>query len=38
MDFLNQVHAFFLAGFDQVNGVQGLIIAVVAALIVPNWR
>ncbi|MGX6647572.1 hypothetical protein ACWCOP_06475 [Maricaulaceae bacterium MS644] len=38
MEFLNDVLAFFRAGFDQVNGVQGLIIAFVAALILPSWR
>lgn len=38
MEFLNEVGAFFQAGFDQINGVQGVIIALVAALVMPDWR
>ena len=38
MEFLSEVGAFFQAGFDQINGVQGVIIALVAALIMPDWR
>ncbi|MGJ3233174.1 MAG: hypothetical protein ACFE0P_15395 [Oceanicaulis sp.] len=38
MEFLNDVWAFFQAGFDQINEVQGVIIALVAALILPAWR
>lgn len=38
MDIVNDVLAFFQAGFDRVNGVQGLIIALVAALLLPGWR
>ncbi|MBI1265140.1 MAG: hypothetical protein GC187_10455 [Alphaproteobacteria bacterium] len=36
MDFLQQVLDFFRAGFNQVNAVQGLIIALVAALLLPR--
>ena len=38
MDLVNAVLDFFRAGFDQVNAVQGLIIALVAALVLPDWR
>ncbi|MFW5660623.1 MAG: hypothetical protein ACOC05_04475 [Oceanicaulis sp.] len=38
MDILQQVLDFFQAGFDRVNAVQGLIIALVAALLLPDWR
>lgn len=37
MDIINQILDFMRAGFDQVNAVQGLIIAFVAALLVPGW-
>jgi len=36
MDILNSVLDFMRAGFNEVNAVQGLIIAVVAALLLPN--
>ncbi|WBQ09039.1 hypothetical protein L2D01_09045 [Hyphomonadaceae bacterium ML37] len=36
MEFLQQVLDFFRAGFDQVNAVQGLIIALVAAILLPS--
>jgi len=38
MDFVYDVLDFFRAGFDQINEVQGVIIALVAALIMPDWR
>ena len=38
MDIVNQILDFMRAGFDQVNAVQGLIIAVVSALILPGWN
>ncbi|MFP4520303.1 MAG: hypothetical protein ACLFQ5_12710 [Oceanicaulis sp.] len=38
MDIVYDVLAFFQAGFDQINEVQGVIIALVAALILPDWR
>ncbi|XBQ15971.1 MAG: hypothetical protein ABL308_13565 [Oceanicaulis sp.] len=38
MDFLYQVLDFFQAGFDRVNAVQGLIIALVAAFLMPDWK
>jgi hypothetical protein len=38
MDILNDILVFFQSGFDRVNAVQGLIIALVAALIMPGWR
>ncbi|MEQ8405820.1 MAG: hypothetical protein RKE49_12040 [Oceanicaulis sp.] len=38
MDILSDILAFFQYGFDRVNAVQGLIIALVAALIMPGWR
>lgn len=41
MDFqhtVNLVWDFFRAGFDQVNAVEGLVIALVAALLVPAWH
>ncbi len=40
MDFqqlLNTIWAFFVSGFHQVNAVEGLVIALVAALLVPAW-
>lgn len=36
MEFLQQVLDFFRAGFDQVNAIQGLIIALVAAVLLPS--
>lgn len=38
MDIVYAVLDFFRAGFDQINEVQGVIIALVAALILPAWR
>jgi len=38
MDIVDQVLDFMRAGFDSVNAVQGLIIAVVAALTMPGWN
>lgn len=38
MDIVYAVLDVMRAGFDQVNAVQGLIIALVAALIMPGWR
>ena len=38
MDLVNDVIGFFQAGFDQINEVQGVIIALIAALIMPDWR
>lgn len=37
MDALQPVLDFFRQGFSTVNGVQGLIIALVAALLLPSW-
>lgn len=37
MDALQPVLDFFRQGFGTVNGVQGLIIALVAALLLPSW-
>lgn len=36
MEFLQQVLDFFRAGFDQVNAVQGLIIALIAAVLLSS--
>lgn len=36
MEFVQDVLDFFRAGFNQVNAVQGLIIALVAALLLPR--
>lgn len=36
MEFLESVLDFFRQGFSTVNGVQGLIIALVAALLLPS--
>ncbi len=36
--FLNEILAFFREGFHHVNAIQGLIIALVAAIIMPRWR
>jgi hypothetical protein len=38
MDLLETILEFARAGFDRVNAVQGLIIALVAALLSPSWR
>jgi hypothetical protein len=41
MDFqqmLNTIWDFFREGFQQVNAVEGLVIALVAALLVPAWH
>ena len=41
MDFahiVNSVWDFFREGFNQVNAIEGLIIALVAALFVPAWH
>jgi hypothetical protein len=41
MDFqhmLNTIWDFFRAGFHTVNAVEGLVIALVAALLVPAWH
>jgi hypothetical protein len=38
MDILEQALSVMRAGFDSVNAVQGLIIAAVAALIMPGWN
>lgn len=41
MDFqhmLNVIWDFFREGFNQVNALEGLIIALVAALFVPAWH
>ncbi|MBI1329926.1 MAG: hypothetical protein GC166_08485 [Alphaproteobacteria bacterium] len=41
MDFqqiVNDVLAFLREGFHSVNAVQGLIIALVAALLLPAWK
>jgi len=37
METLQPVLDFFRQGFSEVNGVQGLIIALVAALLLPSW-
>ncbi|HEY2071363.1 MAG TPA: hypothetical protein VGG48_17530 [Rhizomicrobium sp.] len=40
MDFqhmLNTIWDFFQTGFHEVNAVEGLVIALVAALLVPAW-
>lgn len=37
MDALQPVLDFFRQGFSTVNGVQGLIIALVAAFLLPAW-
>lgn len=38
MDIIYDVLDFFRAGFDSVNAVQGLIIVLVAALMMPDWK
>jgi len=35
--FANVVFAFLREGFDNVNAIEGLIIALVAAVMVPAW-
>lgn len=37
MDILNQILEFMRAGFNEVNALQGLIIALIAALLLPAW-
>ncbi|PWE16657.1 hypothetical protein DDZ18_12070 [Marinicauda salina] len=38
MDAVEPVLEFLRRGFDEVNAVQGLLIAAAAALLLPNWR
>ena len=38
MDILNEILVYLRAGFAEVNALQGLIIALVAALLLPDWR
>jgi hypothetical protein len=38
MHFLNEILALFREGFHHVNAIQGLIIALVAAIVMPRWR
>ena len=38
MDLLEQALDVMRAGFNSVNAVQGLIIAAIAALLMPGWR
>jgi hypothetical protein len=38
MHIVNEILAFFREGFHHVNAIQGLIIALVAAIIMPRWR
>lgn len=38
MDIVNDIIAYLQAGFYQVNHLQGLIIALVAALLLPNAK
>lgn len=38
MDLVNTIVDFFQAGFATVNQVQGLIIALVAAMLIPSWH
>jgi len=35
--FLNVIWSFLREGFDHVNAVEGLVIALVAAIIAPAW-
>jgi uncharacterized membrane protein len=35
--FLNVILSFLREGFDTVNAVEGLVIALVAAIVVPAW-
>lgn len=36
--FVNEIWAFFREGFNHVNAIQGLIIALVATVLMPRWR
>ena len=38
MDILNDVLDFMRAGFNQINAVQGLLIALVAAFVLPDLK
>lgn len=38
MDIINAALEFARSGFDQVNAVQGLLIALIAAVLLPSWR
>jgi hypothetical protein len=38
MDFLNDVLAFMRAGFNEINAVQGLLIALIAAVVLPDLK
>ena len=38
MDILNDILDFARQGFDQVNALQGLIIALIAALVMDEWK
>ena len=35
---LNSVWDFFREGFNQVNAIEGLVIALIATLFVPTWK
>ncbi len=37
-EILNAVLEYFQSGFYKVNAVQGLLIAAIAAYVMPNWR
>ncbi len=38
MDILNEILAFLRAGFNEINAVQGLLIALVAAIVLPDLK
>lgn len=38
MDLVNDGLAYLRAGFAEVNAVQGLIIALIGALLLPGWK
>ncbi|WP_440957263.1 hypothetical protein ACFELO_08060 [Oceanicaulis sp. LC35] len=38
MDILNDVLDFMRAGFNEINAVQGLLIALVAAIVLPDLK
>lgn len=38
MEFVNEVLDFLQTGFASINKMQGLIIAAVAAFVMPSWR
>jgi uncharacterized membrane protein (UPF0182 family) len=38
MEIIDTILGYARQGFDQVNAVQGLIIALIAAFILPSWR